>query len=100
MHRGEVELIALHQQDAGLDTTKIHGHAMNDGVEELVELKDGADLLCRFLQRHQGVYAALLENCRGRSRKKLAGSTGLPDGAGLDRTGRLGGVMAAWAYEG
>src|SRR2546428_5302629 len=76
MHRGEMELIAVHQQNAGLDATKIYGNPVNDSVEEFVKFKDGADLLCRLLQRQQRVHAALLEDCGGRGNGKRIGGAG------------------------
>src|SRR5262249_60713238 len=75
VHRREMEFVAIHQQNAGLDAAKIHRNAMNDRVEEFVELKDGSDLLRRLLQRKQRVHAALLENRGGWRNGKLAGST-------------------------
>src|SRR5438093_3008792 len=71
-----MEFIAVHQQNAGLDATKIHGNAVNDRVEELVEFEDRGDLLRRLLQGQQYVHAALLENCWGRSKGKRSGSAG------------------------
>src|SRR5437879_6861774 len=71
-----MELIAVHQQNAGLDATKIYGNAVNDGVEELVKFKDGADLLCRLLQRQQRIHAALLEDCGWRGKGKRTGGAG------------------------
>jgi hypothetical protein len=76
VYGGKMELIAVHKQNAGLDATKIHCHTLNNGVEELVELKDGGDLLCRLLQRQQHVHAALLEDRRGWGKRKLTGSAG------------------------
>src|SRR5512133_702691 len=62
MHRGEVEVVVLHQQNAGLDAAKFHSDAVDDGVKQVVEFKDGADLLRGLLHRNQNVHAALLEN--------------------------------------
>jgi hypothetical protein len=71
----ELKLIVLDQQNAGLDAAKIHGNPVDNGVKEYVEIQDGTDLLCRPLQRHQDVHAALLEDLgRRRNRKRLAGS--------------------------
>jgi hypothetical protein len=75
MDRGEMELIVLDQRNAGLDAAKIHGYAVDNGVQEDVEIEDGTNLLCRLLQRHQDVHAALLEDLgRRRSRRRMAGS--------------------------
>src|SRR5207245_9757965 len=71
-----MEFISVHQQNAGLDATKIHGNAVNDRVEELVEFEDRGDLLRRLLQGQQYVHAALLENCWGRGKGKRSGSAG------------------------
>jgi hypothetical protein len=65
-----MELIAIHQQNAGLNAAKLHGDSVDDGVKEVVELKDGADSLCRLLHGNQNVYTALLENCRVRGTGK------------------------------
>src|SRR5437870_12667959 len=69
-----MEFIAVNQQNAGFDATKIHRNAVNDRVEEFVEFEDGGDLLRRLLQGQQYVHAALLEDCWGRGKGKGSGS--------------------------
>jgi hypothetical protein len=69
-----MELVAVHQQNAGLNTAKLHRNPVNDGVKKFVEFKDGADMLCCFLHRYQDVHAALLENCRVWTKRRMAGS--------------------------
>src|SRR2546430_16171484 len=71
-----MEFIAVHQQNAGLDATKIHRNAVNARVEELAEFEDRGDLLRRLLQGQQYVHAALLEDCGGRGKGKRSGSAG------------------------
>ncbi|PYX67689.1 MAG: hypothetical protein DMG72_24850, partial [Acidobacteria bacterium] len=63
VERSKLELIAFHQENAGLDATEIHGNPVNYGFEETVQLKNAADLLCRLLHGDQYVYPALLEDC-------------------------------------
>src|SRR5207244_11420422 len=76
VYSSEMEFIAVHQQNAGLDATKIHRNAVNNSVEEFVEFEDRGDLLCRLLQGQQYVHAALLEDCRGRGKGKRSGGAG------------------------
>src|SRR5512146_1262423 len=89
MHRGEVKLVALDQQNAGLDAAKLHRNTMDNSVEELVELKYGADFLRRLLHGNQNVHAALLEHCRAgtKRRSRMTGSSW--HGKGLHRTSIL-----------
>src|SRR5437588_8726119 len=74
MHRSQMELVALDQQNAGLVAAKLHRNAVDNGIKQLVQLKDRADFLCCLLHRNQNVYPALLENCRTRSQGKMTGS--------------------------
>ena len=76
VYGGQMEFIAVNQQNAGFDATKIHRNAVNDRVEEFVEFEDGGDLLRRLLQGQQYVHAALLEDCRGRGKGKRSGGAG------------------------
>src|SRR3954466_3604424 len=64
MHRGEMELVTLYQQNAGFDPTKLPRNPADNRVQEFIELKDRTNLVCCLLNRKQNVYPALLENCR------------------------------------
>ena len=44
-----MELVTLDQHNAGFDAAEVDRHLVNDGIEQLVELKDGSDLLRRPL---------------------------------------------------
>jgi hypothetical protein len=74
MHGGEMELVTVYQQNAGLDAAKVHGNPVDYRVEEFVELKNGADLLRCLLNRKQNIYSALLENRRARDGSRMTGS--------------------------
>jgi hypothetical protein len=74
MHGGEMELVTIYEQNAGLDAAKLYGNPVDYGVEEFVELKNGTDLLRCLLNRKQNIYSALLENCRARAGSRMTGT--------------------------
>src|SRR5262249_4387173 len=45
MHGGEMESIALDQQNVGFNAAKLDGNAVDDVIKELVEVKNRGDLL-------------------------------------------------------
>src|SRR5262249_10115331 len=69
--RREVELIAFDKQDAGFNAPEVHGHTVNDSVEQFVQFQDGTDFLRRLLQGQQHIDAALLKDSgRGADRDR------------------------------
>jgi hypothetical protein len=75
MHGGEMELIPLYQQNAGLDATKLHRNPMDNRVQEFIQFEDRANLVRCLLNREQNIESALLVNCRVRGENRMTGSS-------------------------
>jgi hypothetical protein len=65
--RSEMEFIAIDQQHARFDATKVHGNAVDNSLEQIVQVEDRSDLLSGFLQREQSIDTSLLKDrCLGK----------------------------------